>query len=339
MRILLTGGTGFLGSILLKSLLTDERITQVTVITRSRDFYPDPRVRLIHLDLTDPLAANVLAECAGRIDQVVHLAGDYNFHHGYAENYLSNAVAMTHIVNWLGSLGTPVPVHYASTYAVNAGLWLPERAEAPTEVLPPRRLPYALSKAHAERFLLAAPCPSICYRLGVLVGESQTGAIQKIDGPYYLLRLLTRLSDSGVSRLLPLLPIPAHKRALLPLIPVDFAARVIHAGLFQDHEPNAIYGVYRGDDVLIEDLVQSILMQLSMTARPVFMTDMAATALKLQQSITGIPDAVFAFANTPDHFDNPAFRAKFPDLIPPRFAEYQSAFYRGFAVFTGRKLP
>ncbi|MEN8159244.1 MAG: SDR family oxidoreductase [Myxococcota bacterium] len=62
------------------------------------------------------------------------------------------------------------------------------------------------------------------YRPGVVVGHSETGEIDKIDGPYYFFGALRRL------RALPSwLPLLGVEGGPVPIVPVDFVARAIDA--------------------------------------------------------------------------------------------------------------
>jgi thioester reductase-like protein len=60
------------------------------------------------------------------------------------------------------------------------------------------------------------------YRPAVVVGHSQTGEMDKIDGPYYffkVLRLAARFPD--------LLPVPAPRMGKTNIVPVDFVAAAL----------------------------------------------------------------------------------------------------------------
>ena len=72
MRIALTGGTGFLGSVLARQLVASGH--EVRALTRTlprQDAEPDPRVRRIQGDLASPRDAAALVEDA---EAVIHLA-------------------------------------------------------------------------------------------------------------------------------------------------------------------------------------------------------------------------------------------------------------------------
>ena len=61
-----------------------------------------------------------------------------------------------------------------------------------------------------------ASCRSPCVRPGVIVGDSTTGEIDKLDGPYYLMVLIAT-NASGMR-----LPILGRGEAPLNLVPIDY---------------------------------------------------------------------------------------------------------------------
>ena len=85
--------------------------------------------------------------------------------------------------------------------------------------------PYFRTK-HASEKIVRAECrvPWRIYRPGVVVGHSQTGEMDKVDGPYYFFPILQRLAAALPSSV-PLVGIDSG--AELNLVPVDFVARAL----------------------------------------------------------------------------------------------------------------
>lgn len=81
----------------------------------------------------------------------------------------------------------------------------------------------------AEKLARAAQqrLPVTVLRPGVIVGDSRTGAIDRFDGPYYLMVLIVR-NTTPVA-----LPLPGRGSAPLHLVPIDFVIDAAHA-LSQD---------------------------------------------------------------------------------------------------------
>lgn len=326
MRVLLTGATGFLGKEVLARLLADPRVSQVQVLSRKRLTHPHPKVQATPCDLTDPAAVDRLD--LSRTDAVIHLAGSYDFEKDYRHNYLNNVVATEHLVACMTKAAEAardrrIPIHYASTYAVTH-----RRDE---RGLPPKSIPYAQTKAITEKIVLNSGIPGGVYRIGVLVGRSTDGAIEKIDGPYYLLKLL--YSARGRAGLVPLFPVPGQRQGTLPLVPVNVAADVFIKGLFSarlNSEAARVYGVYNPKSVRIEELASDIIRQYMPRARPVFLSAIPERVMHFQQNMTGIPASALDFSLNGPALDNPEFERDFPDCRIPHFSAYREAFFSGF---------
>jgi nucleoside-diphosphate-sugar epimerase len=82
---------------------------------------------------------------------------------------------------------------------------------------------YEETKFEAEKLARAAQrsLPLTIFRPGIIVGDSRTGEIDKLDGPYYLIVLIA--TNPKQVRV----PLPGRGHAPLPLVPIDF---VIDAG-------------------------------------------------------------------------------------------------------------
>jgi len=87
------------------------------------------------------------------------------------------------------------------------------------------RNPYEETKFHAEKLLqrVSGMLPISIYRPSSVVGDSQTGEIDRFEGPYYLGILLV------MSPLMVALPLPGEGAAPLNVVPVDFVTRGIWA--------------------------------------------------------------------------------------------------------------
>ena len=84
--------------------------------------------------------------------------------------------------------------------------------------------PYEESKFQAEKLVREAArrLPVTIFRPAIIVGDSQTGEIDKFDGPYYMLVLIVS-SKIDVS-----LPLPGRGSAPLYLSPIDFVVDAAH---------------------------------------------------------------------------------------------------------------
>jgi thioester reductase-like protein len=82
---------------------------------------------------------------------------------------------------------------------------------------------YEETKYHAERLVRRAgnSLPVTIYRPSSVVGDSQTGEIDRFEGPYYLGILLV------MSPLVMPLPLPGNGVAPLNVVPVDFLVKAV----------------------------------------------------------------------------------------------------------------
>jgi len=105
---------------------------------------------------------------------------------------------------------------------------------------------YAESKHTAEADVRAAMAalPITVVRPTAIVGHSQTGALDRIDGVYYLILLMLRLAR--LPKPLRVLPVaPGGDFARIDLVPIDF---VVQATLALAEHPEAIGGTYHLSD-------------------------------------------------------------------------------------------
>src|SRR3546814_18269779 len=88
--------------------------------------------------------------------------------------------------------------------------------------------PYHRTKFESEKIVRESGLPWRVYRPAIVVGHSETGEMDKVDGPYYFFPVLKRLRDS-LQAWLPLLglelgnthvvPVAYLARAMDPLAP------------------------------------------------------------------------------------------------------------------------
>ena len=85
--------------------------------------------------------------------------------------------------------------HYVSTLAV-AGDHPGHFSEDDLDVGQDFDHAYGKSKYQAEKLVKESGLPATVYRPGVVVGDSRTGEMDKVDGPYYFFRLMKLLGDN-----------------------------------------------------------------------------------------------------------------------------------------------
>src|SRR3546814_21175111 len=83
--------------------------------------------------------------------------------------------------------------------------------------------PYHRTKFESEKIVRESGLPWRVYRPAIVVGHSETGEMDKVDGPYYFFPVLTRLRDSPPAWL-PLLGLDLGNTTV---VPVDYVARAL----------------------------------------------------------------------------------------------------------------
>ena len=96
---------------------------------------------------------------------------------------------------------------------------------------------YEETKAEAEKLARAAmkKLPITIVRPSIIVGDSQTGEVSRLDGPYLLINAIVHGSGNKA------VPLPGPGRFPLHVIPIDYAVR---AALYLTRHPDAEGGTF-----------------------------------------------------------------------------------------------
>ncbi len=231
MRYFITGATGFIGSRLAQKLLQREgstvyflvrerRLKKVDALRRRLGAAGERAIPVLG-DLTQPrlgVSDADLARLRG-IDHVFHLAAVYDLRASAEAQQAANVEGTRHAVEFAHQAEAGC-LHLASSIAA-AGLYEGVFREDMFEEAENLEHPYFRTK-HESEAIVRSECkrPWRVYRPGIVVGDSRTGEMDKIDGPYYFFKLIQKLRG-----LLPAwMPAIGLEGGRLNLVPVDFVA-------------------------------------------------------------------------------------------------------------------
>ncbi|HEV3284843.1 MAG TPA: SDR family oxidoreductase [Solirubrobacteraceae bacterium] len=248
MAYFVTGATGFIGRRLVERLL-EKRQGKVYVLVRESSISriddlierwsvsvgpsAKDRIEPVVGDLRKPLLGieqDRVAELRGKINHFFHLAAVYDMTAPAELNTAVNVGGTTHAVELARTLEAK-HLHHVSSIAV-AGSYSGVFAEDMFDEGQRLPSPYHRTKFESERIVREQPyVPWRVYRPGVVVGDSKTGEMDKIDGPYYFFKPIQRLRQ-----LLPeWVPLVGIDLGLTNIVPVDWVAGALEAIA---HEPN-----------------------------------------------------------------------------------------------------
>jgi thioester reductase-like protein/short-subunit dehydrogenase involved in D-alanine esterification of teichoic acids len=347
MRYVVTGGTGFIGRRVVSSILSGDHDSEVWVLVRRESLSRferlaeqwGERARPLVGDLTVPhlgLTEEVLAEL-GTVDHVVHCGAIYDVTADDEAQRAANVDGTTAVIDL--ALRVDATLHHVSSIAV-AGTFDGEYTEADFDVAQDLPTPYHQTKFEAE--LLVRSAPGLRYRVyrpAVVVGDSHTGEMDKIDGPYYFFGLLAKLAA-----------LPSFTPMMLPdtgrtnVVPVDF---VVDALIALMHAPDrdgqtfhltapktiGLTHIYRGvaKEAGLPDLLGSLPGSLATpflkaTGRAKILRNMAVTQLGIPAEVLDVVDLAPTFTS-----DNATEALSGTGIRVPEFASYAPRLWRYWA--------
>ncbi len=227
---LVTGGTGFIGRHLLRELAKRDGDTYVLVREPSRarlerliaSLGAADRMRALAGDITAPglgLPAADQARLQGA--DIYHLAAVYDLEASEEANERANVGGTRNVVALAEQLGARL--HHMSSIAVAGGKWKGKFTEDMFEAGQALDHPYYKTKYEAESLVRASTARFRIYRPGLVIGSSETGAADRIDGPYYAFKLIQRLRGA----IPPWVPLVGLEGGEINIVPVDFVARAL----------------------------------------------------------------------------------------------------------------
>jgi NAD(P)-dependent dehydrogenase (short-subunit alcohol dehydrogenase family) len=237
MQYFVTGATGFIGKRLVKKLLERKgsvvhfliRKESESKVAGLRQYWGASSARVVPVygDLTSKklgVAADQVKKLKGQIDHFYHLAAVYDLGADEASQIAVNIDGTRNTVDLAKAIDAG-HFHHVSSIAA-AGLYEGVFREDMFEEAENYDHPYFMTKHESEK-IVRQECkvPWSVYRPAMVVGDSTTGEMDKIDGPYYFFKLIQRMRQL----LPPWMPSVGLEGGRINIVPVDFVVDALDA--------------------------------------------------------------------------------------------------------------
>ncbi len=235
MSYFVTGATGFVGRFLVSRLLKQRKGVIHVLVRKGSEKKLDAigekmgwdrkRVIAVTGDLSKAklgLTPTQIKALSGKVLHFFHLAAIYDLSADAESQKIANVEGTRHAIE----LATAIKAgcfHHTSSIAA-AGLYPGVFREDMFDEAEGLSDPYFRTK-HDSEGLVRKECkvPYRIYRPGAVVGHSETGEIDKIDGPYYLFTLIKKMRQA-LPQWMPTLGIEGGR---INIVPVDFVVNAM----------------------------------------------------------------------------------------------------------------
>lgn len=316
---LITGPGGFIGRNILPHYYDREDCTLYLLehgrfVARLREYLDRnlpasarPRFHVIEGDVTQPglgldsATRDVLQDCVSRC---LHLAAVYHLSVPQDVAQRVNVEGTKNVLDFLETCPNMQRLGFASTTAIvgsYSGVYLEDDFDKGQAF----KNHYEETKFASERLVRERwdRIPSVIYRPGYVVGHSRTGAIEKIDGPYYAFTMIKRRLH---------LAAPNAPHVKFHAAPVDYVAAAMYHLLEDADTANQAYHLTDPEPVSYNEFYKLACEALG-TFKPVLWLPPAlikpVMRIPFTDRITGVPYTAFQYSYHPIAYDTSKARA------------------------------
>ncbi len=330
MQYFITGATGFIGKRLVKKILarkgsvvyflmresSRDKVAGLleywgTTKTRAIPVYGDLRAEKLGVSKEDQKTLNK------NIDHFFHLAAIYDMKAGAEEQMEVNVQGTRNTVQLANAIGAKC-FHHTSSIAA-AGMFEGIFREDMFDEAEGLDHPYFATKHDSEK-IVREECktPWRVYRPGLVVGDSKTGEMDKVDGPYYFFKLIQRIRQM----LPPWMPTIGIEGGRINIVPVDYVVGAMDHIAHQPDLDGRAFHLTDPDPMRVGEVLNTFCRAahaptMSIRINAALLGFIPKSVKKGLTSLTpvrrvtdaimkdlGLPDEVMQFVNYPTRFDN-----------------------------------
>jgi len=355
MSYFVTGASGFIGKRLVKKLLARRgAVVYFLMRSESKDKVPElleywgvdeKRAIAVYGDLSKPLLGlpkGEVKKLAGQIKHFFHLAAIYDLKADAESQTIANIEGTKNAVMLANEIKAGIFQHVSSIAA--AGMYEGIFREDMFDEAENLEHPYFYSKHESEKIVRQHVTGAWrVYRPGLVVGDSRTGEMDKVDGPYYFFKFIQKMR----SMLPPWMPMVGIEGGRINIVPVDFVVDAAdHIAHRKDGDGKAFHLVdptpYRVGDVLNIFAKAAHAPQMSLRINAALFGFIPGSIRKGLLALTpvrrirdavmkdlGLPEDMFTFVNYPTRFDCRETTAalKGSGISCPRLPDYSWALW------------